>query len=745
MLPLQRVFRIGILVFAVIIFQSSALFSQNQSVLNGRVLNKSTGLPIENAVLLVLPSGKSTFSDSSGKFSLIFSNNWTQLLISASGYKRDTLSHSNKDFQEIRLEEIEKRGKEILVLEERNPGQTGFKSASLQINIDRKELRKAACCNLSESFETSPLVDVSFPDPVSGARQIQMLGLAGQYTGYSQENQSNPPGVLGPGATALVPGPWLESIQVQKGIGTLASGYGGLAGQINTNFLKADTASKIELNGFGSSMRRFEGNLFLPIRKSTSGGTALFFHANTSIMNHDENGDGYRDFPIGKQVNAMLRSYHNFARNISMQISASVFRDERLGGSMNYESGLPKNFEGFAYKSEMEGLGLAGKIGKVFNTEMYSSLGVLWSGGIRKNNTGAGKNQIALQEKYFSLEPVFQADLNRNGAGIKIGLSLSGRNREESLVQFQYNQEFDFNIHEIRTGGFAEISLPLSPELLMVAGSRLDFHNLYGLRASPRVHLRYETPSGIVLRLAAGIAWQDPEILAQNLSYFSSGRKIEFQGIESNLPFGLKSERGSGIGLSASQNYRILIGKGSITADVFLSEIRNQSITDAENSGVLRFYTSSGKAESISAAIQADQKLGRFFSVRLAYRYSNALSDYTSGKLSRPMLAFNRAFVHLDFEPGREFRINGTLQLTGSKRLYGSIESSPVFLTINMQVSKKWTDKFELYLGAENLGNFTQTTLVLNSGAIGSPSFDAAQIWGPSIGIMVYAGFRIAF
>ena len=108
------------------------------------------------------------------------------------------------------------------------------------------------------------------------------------------------------------------------------------------------------------------------------------------------------------------------------------------------------------------------------------------------------------------------------------------------------------------------------------------------------------------------------------------------------------------------------------------------------------------------------------------------------------MLAFNRAFLHVDFEPGREFRLNGTLQLTGSKRLYGSFERSPAFFTLNMQVSKKWTDKFELYLGAENLGNFKQETLVVNSGAVASPSFDAGRIWGPSIGVMVYAGFRTA-
>ena len=40
--------------------------------------------------------------------------------------------------------------------------------------ISSKELQKAACCNLSESFETNATVDVTYSDAVSGAKQMMM-------------------------------------------------------------------------------------------------------------------------------------------------------------------------------------------------------------------------------------------------------------------------------------------------------------------------------------------------------------------------------------------------------------------------------------------------------------------------------------------------------------------------------------------------------------------------------------------
>ena len=78
--------------------------------------------------------------------------------------------------------------------------------------------------DLSESFETNPAVDVSFTDAVTGARQIEMLGLAGPYVQITRENLPDVRGLAAIYGLAYLPGPWVESIQLAKGPGSVTNG-----------------------------------------------------------------------------------------------------------------------------------------------------------------------------------------------------------------------------------------------------------------------------------------------------------------------------------------------------------------------------------------------------------------------------------------------------------------------------------------------------------------------------------------
>ena len=64
----------------------------------------------------------------------------------------------------------------------------GKKEVGLVFNIGEKELLKAACCNLSESFETNSTVDVSFSNAITGGKQLKMLGLDQKYTSLTKSN-----------------------------------------------------------------------------------------------------------------------------------------------------------------------------------------------------------------------------------------------------------------------------------------------------------------------------------------------------------------------------------------------------------------------------------------------------------------------------------------------------------------------------------------------------------------------------
>ena len=73
--------------------------------------------------------------------------------------------------------------------------------------ISSKELLRAACCNLGESFTTNPSVDVNYADAATGAQQIRLLGLSGIYVQMLTENIPNYRGVAAPYALGYIPGP----------------------------------------------------------------------------------------------------------------------------------------------------------------------------------------------------------------------------------------------------------------------------------------------------------------------------------------------------------------------------------------------------------------------------------------------------------------------------------------------------------------------------------------------------------
>jgi outer membrane receptor for ferrienterochelin and colicin len=159
-------------------------------------------------------------------------HNGDRLIVSHTGYKADTISVV--PMRELKV--ILATGKqlnEVKVISSRPSTYINSYDAFRTQTITQKELFKAACCNLSESFETNPSVDVSYNDAVTGSKQIQLLGLAGIYTQLTVENLPGPRGL----ATALglnsIPGTWIESIQLNKGTSSVANGYESIAGQIN--------------------------------------------------------------------------------------------------------------------------------------------------------------------------------------------------------------------------------------------------------------------------------------------------------------------------------------------------------------------------------------------------------------------------------------------------------------------------------------------------------------------------------
>ena len=68
---------------------------------------------------------------------------------------------------------------------------------------------------------------------------------------------------------------------------------------------------------------------------------------------------------------------------------------------------------------------------------------------------------------------------------------------------------------------------------------------------------------------------------------------------------------------------------------------------------------------------------------------------------------------------------------------------SPSYSLFNSQVTRVFSEKFEIYLGGENLGNYTQKTPILSSENPFSISFDGTLIYAPISAPLIYAGIRL--
>ncbi|MEM8895524.1 MAG: carboxypeptidase-like regulatory domain-containing protein, partial [Bacteroidota bacterium] len=196
------------LLFLIILFLTDQSFGQK---VNGVVADQ-LHQPLIGAAILELNTSNGTITDVNGSFELAVSTNNPTLVITYTGYLSDTVPVRAGNPIHIKLAENSQQLDEVLV-QSTSTFFDRLDSKHTEI-ITEAELTKAACCNLSESFETNASVDVSFTDAVTGAKTIRMLGLGGDYVQINRENIPHVRGLSGRYGLGFVPGTWLQSIDV---------------------------------------------------------------------------------------------------------------------------------------------------------------------------------------------------------------------------------------------------------------------------------------------------------------------------------------------------------------------------------------------------------------------------------------------------------------------------------------------------------------------------------------------------
>lgn len=729
--------QITILICIIFVLYSNGALAQ--TTVSGFIFDENKEAAV-GANIYSLGTTNGTVSDVDGAFSLDIddtSNN--VVVVSYVGFVNDTITVTN--FDEVLIVNLSSGValEEFQVKEERRASFiSGIKTQKTEI-ITENELFRAACCNLSESFETNASVNVGNSDAVSGAKQISMLGLDGNYVQMLTENMPTLRGLASTFGLSYIPGPWMQSISITKGTGSVVNGYEPITGQINTEYKKPDQSDPFFLNLYGNQAGRMEANITAAHKLSDKASTMVLLHGSHFNQKIDHNHDGFLDMPRWQVFNGINRWKFNGDKMMG-QFGIKFLTETRNGGQLTYnEKQARTTSNGYGVGINTQRVEGWAKTGILFN-DPYQSIGLQLTFLNHQQNAFYGLSEYSGTENYLYFNAIYQNKLFNDKQKITAGASFVYDRYDE-----QFNQT-DFFREEIVPGIFTEYTYNNSENISFVAGIRGDYHNLYGLQLNPRMHFKYTLGDYSTFRASAGRGFRVANIFAENNNIFVSGRTIE-------VAESLQPEVAWNYGFSYVQNFELAYRTGYFSFDAYRTVFQNQIITDVFSTvDRIQFYNLDGDSYANSLQVELFYELAKKLEFKIAYKFDDVRTTFNGTLLNMPLTPRHLGLVNFSYESLNErWRFNVTGLIDGKQYLYTQQadngvndiipEESPAYFHANAQVTHIYKN-LEVYVGSENLTNFRQLSPIIDADNPFGQTFDATNVWGPIFGRMVYAGLR---
>lgn len=654
-------------------------------------------------------------------------------------------------------------------------------------------LCKMACCNLAESFENSASVTVGYSDAISGARQIKMLGLAGTYTQILDENRPIMRGLSAPYGLSYTPGMWLNSIQVSKGVASVAAGHEAITGQINLEHRKPTDEERLFVNFYLDDELRPELNLSsaIPLTEDKRLSTIILFHgsADTDVREMDNNHDLFRDQPETNLLSLSNRWLYQTEAGTQIRWGFKLLQENRLGGMMEYEkedrslmardwdwaeTGKPMPAYGSHIRNREAGayFKLGMPVGKAVwseeeQEEMRSNLIAVVDFDHYNEEAYFGLNDYYGQENIASINAAYQHYFTYRSSLI-LGLQAFHSSINESLLNFTpwidtnpyLINTYELDREEQEVGLYGEYTYAIKDKFSVILGVRGDYNAFYDRYLfTPRGHIRWNITPLLALRLSAGLGYRSTNVFTDNIGILTTGRKIVFQdgnytSKEWYDEFD-RMEEALTMGGSLTQTFSLAgYENATLSFDFFRTEFDNSVVVDQEwDPTLINIYNTDGKSYTNTYQVDFSWTPVERLDIFATYRYTdNKMTirrpDGTTAQVDRPLVNDFKTLLNIQYATRfRRWVFDVTAQYNGSARIpsqtgvLADATYSPNYPMFFAQVTRK-VGKFDLYVGCENIADYRQEVPILNAENPYSAAFNSMNVWGPLMGRKFYFGLR---
>jgi len=726
------------------------LKSYSQEYLTGNIsyLNEENkSISLEGVSIYWLDSSVGVVSDENGFYSIPFQESKNKLVFKMLGFNDDLIEIITlKKYNHVMIESSNKLDEVIISKRQKTIQKSYFKTQNIT-NVSSDELLKAACCNISESFETNPSIDVNYSNAVTGVKQVKMLGLESPYLLITEENIPMIRGASQVYGLSFIPGTWVESMQITKGSGSVVNGFESISGQINVELKKPYSDSPFFVNVYSNNMGRNEINIHGNKIINDKLSTGLYLHANKNSSINDKNNDGFLDNPTSDAFNLFNRwQYINTEKGLVSFLGVRFMKDEKIIGENTQDMVFIRD----PWRGEINTNRFDSnfKFGYVNPSIPYQSIGFQMAYSNHDQDSFFGIRNYNINQSSFYSSLIYNTILGSTLNKIKFGFNYSYDDFDEVVDK----KNIFYSRIDKSFGGFFEYSYDSMDAVSLVAGIRYDVHNNLGDFFTPRLHMRYQPFEKSVMRFSVGTGRKSSNIFSENQNIFATGRDIQILN-KSGKFYGLDSEKAINYGFSFRQGFFINNREGDITFDYYVTDFKNQVVVDWETQGELSFYNLNGKSFAKSLQIDFEYQISDNVLIKSTFKNFDVKKQYVSGFKQNPLTPKNRFFTNIEAstnerENGSKWKFDLTYNWIGTQRLTSHTELvdfdgySPSYSLLNSQITREFSNKLEVYIGGENIGGYTQSNPIIGGDPFGA-DFDTSLIYAPIHGALFYLGLRL--
>ncbi|MDX1585951.1 MAG: TonB-dependent receptor, partial [Balneolaceae bacterium] len=309
-------------------------------------------------------------------------------------------------------------------------------------------------------------------------------------------------------------------------------------------------------------------------------------------------------------------------------------------------------------------------------------------------------------------------------------LLLGSTLRYDALDQTFDGQRIDDGSRDRRftPGIFSQYEHIFSEKVRMLAGMRLDHYNEHGFIFSPRFNLKLSATDHTTIRFNAGTGFRIVNLFTEEHDILSGSRQVV---ISENLD-PEKSYNGT---LNINQIVDIGNSVLNMDFDFFYTRFSNRIIPDYSNPNEIRYSNLEGFSVSRGVAFTAAHNFPGPLQYSVGVTFQDVYQNRGNGNETLPFAPNFTGNFSLTY--GIE-SIGIFVDYTG--RVVGKMDlpeypnaknESEVYTEQNMKISKKLSDRIEVYGSVKNIFNYTQENPLIAPDRPFSEDFATDHVFGP--------------